>query len=940
MAARTAAAALNHRLPRGAALVGAALAAALTLSSAGPPADEALAQVGAERPWILDGSWSTGDEDVLGLAGLPDGGFYTVSQPRQTSVDHKALARHAADGSLIWSRVVRDTAGVEQRPIAVETAPDGAVYLATADRLLAQAPDGAPLWEAPAGDGHPEFGPAARGLTLDPAGGLLYGTDLVQSRLLAYRPADGQRRLRLGTVGDAPGSFRAPVDVALARVATADLAQPPRLFVAEAGNRRVQRLDLQGNPEGFLSLPAAPRALASDAVAGRLYALLADETVVAVDPTSGQVSGPLLGGQGHGPGHFTGAWDLALAGSRLLVADRGGRRIQAFRPSAPDATPVATAAPPAPPATPEALKLAACPGRSARLTWEVTLPPAPPRVDLLLVIDTTGSMESLISTVQARASAIASGLRAVSPDIALGLVDVRDFPYGQAGLPSDWAWQLRGALSTVDADLAAAAATLYAGGGGDAPEAYASAIAGALDSPLVGWRSGARRVIVLLGDSVPRDDDLNAGIANPRVPGVWTPGRPVWWRDSGPDLLPGTADDVDWQDLLDRLKAEDVTLMATISGAAPPELVSLSAELTRYWSAWAARAGPGGAAVDLSNVNRLPTALADLLGGSGRLIARLALQVQPLERAGWLLATPAEHVDVAVPPAGALRPFDLAIEAPAGTSAGIYRLLLTAIGDDARYGERAVDLDWTPACAPTALPSVSPPPSPSPTPLPPSPTPSPTDVPRPTASPTRATASPPPPLFLPFLGRGHCLALRRRPLDVALVLDSSQSMAGPKLAAALAAAQAFVDLVDLPRDRVAVVSFHGRARLESGLTGSRSLLELALAAPQTGQGTRIDLGLAAAEAELRGPRARAEGRPVIILLTDGQPDAGTAGLARDAARLARARGTLVYAIGLGSDVDLGLLRELTGDAARVLPAPSPADLAGIYRGLAETIPCS
>ena len=75
-------------------------------------------------------------------------------------------------------------------------------------------------------------------------------------------------------------------------------------------------------------------------------------------------------------------------------------------------------------------------------------------------------------------------------------------------------------------------------------------------------------------------------------------------------------------------------------------------------------------------------------------------------------------------------------------------------------------------------------------------------------------------------------------------------------------------------------------------------------------------------------------------MTDSQPDAGSGGLARDAARQARARGTLIYAIGLGTDVDLGLLRELTGDAARVLPAPSPADLAGIYRGLAETIPCS
>jgi hypothetical protein len=48
----------------------------------------------------------------------------------------------------------------------------------------------------------------------------------------------------------------------------------------------------------------------------------------------------------------------------------------------------------------------------------------------------------------------------------------------------------------------------------------------------------------------------------------------------------------------------------------------------------------------------------------------------------------------------------------------------------------------------------------------------------------------------------------------------------------------------------------------------------------------------------------------------------------------------LYAIGLGADVDLSLLQELTADKGRVLPAPSPADLAGIYRGLAETIPCS
>lgn len=912
---------------------GMGLAAALVLMSIEP---RAAAETAADPPWALEAAWPTGDEDILGLAGAPDGGFYAVSQPRQTAIDHRALSRRGADGSILWSRVVRDATGRELRPIAVEAGPDGTVYLATADRLLAQAGDGSPLWEAAAGDGHPDFGPAARGLTLDPASGLLYGTDLIQARLLAYRVADGQRRLRLGTVGQTPGSFLAPIDVALGRI-SADLSQTSRLFVAEAGNRRLQRLDLQGNPEGFVPLPAAPRALAADAGGGRLYVLLADETVVAVDPATGRVDGPLLGGLGTSAGSFSGAWDLAVAGSRILVADRGGRRIQAYGRSGPPAT-----ATPGPAATttapPAAVTLSACPGRPARLDWTVTLPPAPPRVDLLLVIDTTGSMESLISTVQSRTAAIADGLRAVSPDIALGLVDVRDFPYGQAGLSSDWPWQLRGALSIDEADLAAAADMLYAGGGGDAPEAYAAAIAGALDSPLSGWRSGARRVIVLLGDSVPRDDDLNAGIANPKVPGVWTPGRPAWWRDSGADLVPGTDDDLDWQTLLDRLKAEQVTLMAVVSGAAPPELGSLSAELTRYWSAWTARAGPGGAAVDLGNVNRLPTALVDLLGASGRRIGRLVPRVQPAERAGWLTADPAEHLDVVVPATGGTRSFALSIEAPPGTMAGRYRLLVTAIGDEARYGEQAIDLDWRPDCAPSETPSPSPPPEASPTLPAPSATPPASATPRPTSPP--ATKTPPPRLMLPFLGRGHCLALRRRPLDVVLVLDSSQSMIGAKLAAALSAAQTFVDLVDLPRDHVAVVSFNGQARLASGLTGSRSLLELALATPQTGQGTRIDRGIAAADSELRGSRARPEARPVVVLLTDGQPDPDTDDLAQAAARQARGRGVALYAIGLGADVDLSLLRDLTADGARVLPAPSPADLAGIYRGLAETIPCS
>ncbi len=931
-----------------------ALALGIGVAAAGASATAfASARGAAQQPapaaWGLAADWPSGDEDVLGLWGLPDGGFYAVSQPRRTAVDHPALSRRDAGGRTLWSRVVRGEAGRELRPIAAAADAAGQVYLLTADRLLAQDAAGNLLWEAPAGDAHPDFGPAARGLSLDPAAALLYGTDLVQARVLGYRASDGQRRLRLGTPGQGPGSFLAPIDLAWL---PADGAQGlgGRLVVAEQGNRRLQTLDALGNPTGSLGLPAAPRALTAAADGRALYVLLADETVRRVDlgpGGGGQVSPPLFGGWGHGPGRFTGAWDLTLAGERLLVADRGGRRIQAFQPLDDPPPPAASATPggaePEPdPGGPPPLLLAACPGRPARWRWDLDLPAAPPRVDLLLVIDSTGSMESLISTVQARTAAIAAGLRAQSPDLALGLVDVRDFPYGQAGLPSDWSWQLRGALSADEADLAAAAATLYAGGGGDAPEAYASAIAGALDSPLTAWRPDARRVLVLLGDSVPRDDDLNAGVPNPRLPGLWAPGRPAWWKDSGPDLTPQTADDLDWQALLDRLRAEEVALLAVVTGAAPPELGGLSVELTRYWSAWTSRAGPGGAALELSNVDRLPEALAGLLGGTGRRIGRLEPRLGPAEAASWLGSEPPAHLGLDVPPGGRAVGFDLSLEAPPETPAGRYPLRLEALGDGARYGGRALELDWRPACAPTPSPSPAgqaTPPEPTATAPPPSATATATSTatarPSATATPTARPAR----LFLPFLARGHCLSLRRRPLDLVLLLDSSQSMAGAPLQASRAAAGLLLDAMDLPRDRAALISFHGRAQLAAGLTGSRSLLDLALDRPQTGQGTRIDLGLAAALEELSGPRARPEALPVIVLLTDGRSDAGSEAAAQDLARRLRARGVVLYAVALGTGVDLPWLLDLVGHPDRLLPAPSPADLAEVYRALAVGLPC-
>lgn len=238
------------------------------------------------------------------------------------------------------------------------------------------------------------------------------------------------------------------------------------------------------------------------------------------------------------------------------------------------------------------------------------------------------------------------------------------------------------------------------------------------------------------------------------------------------------------------------------------------------------------------------------------------------------------------------------------------------------------------------VPTVSVRPGP-PTPVTPSATPTPSTTPTASATPTvtsTPTATvPPEPLYLPVLLREPPCEPGRKRSDVVLVIDTSSSMAGDKIAAAREAALRFLSLLALPEDKIGVVAFDNEARLESPLTGDAESLRGVVLGLGTRAGTRIDLGLQAALEELEGPRHDPARTPVIVLLTDGRQDDAAAVLAQ-AAR-ARAARVVVFAIGLGSDVDAGLLTNVAGSAAQTYLAPGPGDLADIYARIAVLVPC-
>lgn len=209
-----------------------------------------------------------------------------------------------------------------------------------------------------------------------------------------------------------------------------------------------------------------------------------------------------------------------------------------------------------------------------------------------------------------------------------------------------------------------------------------------------------------------------------------------------------------------------------------------------------------------------------------------------------------------------------------------------------------------------------------------------------TAAPPTATATSTPlprPAYLPLMLRERFIP-KRRHADVVLVIDASSSMTGAKLAAAKAAAGAFVAAMRLPEDQVAVVSFNRAATLDVGLTGDSGAVTAAIDGIRSRPGTRIDGGIDMALTELAGPGHRPANAAVMVVVSDGQQSELPASAAVSADR-ARRQGVVVYAIGLGADVAAAFLTELAGASSRYFFAPEPAQLTAAYLDIAAVIPC-
>lgn len=142
------------------------------------------------------------------------------------------------------------------------------------------------------------------------------------------------------------------------------------------------------------------------------------------------------------------------------------------------------------------------PGASVTLTKTVTTPTIPPRPDIVLLVDRTGSMGGAIGNVKANMTSLVDAVEAAQPDARWAVAS-----YCDVGEPDPFL--LHSDLTADAAATVAAVSGIGLCGGGDYPEAQLNALWQVGDGgDAVSFREGSSRIVVWFGDAPGHDPSL------------------------------------------------------------------------------------------------------------------------------------------------------------------------------------------------------------------------------------------------------------------------------------------------------------------------------------------------------------------------------------------------------------------------------------------------
>ena len=128
-------------------------------------------------------------------------------------------------------------------------------------------------------------------------------------------------------------------------------------------------------------------------------------------------------------------------------------------------------------------------------------------IDVVFVVDATGSMTDDIDAVRSNVSGILTKLASVTDSYRVALVTYKDFS-DSGGDPGDYPSQVNLDFTTDANALRSALGNLEVTGGGDWPETVYSGVTSALN---LSWRSGVRKIAIVLGDAPAKEPEPHTG---------------------------------------------------------------------------------------------------------------------------------------------------------------------------------------------------------------------------------------------------------------------------------------------------------------------------------------------------------------------------------------------------------------------------------------------
>jgi tight adherence protein B len=175
------------------------------------------------------------------------------------------------------------------------------------------------------------------------------------------------------------------------------------------------------------------------------------------------------------------------------------------------------------------------------------------------------------------------------------------------------------------------------------------------------------------------------------------------------------------------------------------------------------------------------------------------------------------------------------------------------------------------------------------------------------------------------------LAQAGKKLDVVLAVDTSDSVAGAPLAAAVEAAQAFLNAVP-PDVGIGLLTFSDKPRVLVPVTTDRGVVSSAIASLTSTQHGTVLYDAVGAASRMFQPGAEHN----IILLTDGA-DVGSGSNEASAVRAAKGQAATIFTVGLGDSADVTVLQSLARETGGSFAPASPSNVEGIYRTLAGAL---